>query len=237
MTKRHPMAISAEVSVAVMVYRSVPWMRFVLEGLRSSHTDIPYDLMVVGNDPSLSLLGTHHLTHVYTDPTPEAHYLVRVYRCWNWIVDHALTPWVVLMNSDMYVFDGWLDALWAHRHEGIPTSLLVESGAIPSFFPEYVMNCGRTPQTFDRERWWDLAGTLRKDGMGEVRDDGLFMPVLLNKAAYIAAGGYPEGNVSTAGGVVSGDRWLFEHLASIQGPHRTIMDSVVYHVQEGEMRS
>jgi hypothetical protein len=66
---------------------------------------------------------------------------------------------------------------------------------------------------------------------------GLFMPCVLHRSTFLAVGGYPEGNVPSADGqVVSGDALLFKKMQDAGFQHVTCFDSLVYHMQEGEMR-
>jgi len=228
------------VTIAMLIYRSQQWLSFALGGLAWARNRTPYRVMVVGNDaePRVMATGRVDIDHRNADPTE--HYLSRVYRAWNAAVAAAETDWVVMINSDMYVSDYWLDALvhekiW--KPKSLPCSLLVESGRIPSAMPEYVRNLGTTIDWFDREAWRRHAGSLRLRGDGKREPGRLFMPVLVDRQEFADIGGYPSGNVLTPNGcVVSGDRILFDKYAAAGYEWVTCLDSVVYHVQEGEMR-
>jgi hypothetical protein len=141
------------------------------------------------------------------------------------------------MNSDMFVSDYWLDFLLDTYtdHKCIPCSLLVESGRIGSGMPEYVRNLGMHPHMFDVKAWETLSKDLRL--MHTLRGDHtepgrLFMPAMFDKKVFLEMGGYPEGNVNG----VPGDQILFNKYKSAGYEHLTVKSSVVYHVQEGEMR-
>jgi hypothetical protein len=221
------------VTVAMLVYRDPAWLDFALEGLGRARNRTPYRTMVVGNDAETDVVATGRLDLDFRNLDPNEHYLSRVYRAWNAAVSAAETDRVVLMNSDMYVSDWWLDDLVAMADADpkyLPCSLLVESGRIRSAMPEHVRNLGTTPATFDRATWRRHATLIRCRG---AREPGrLYMPVLLDRSAFLAAGGYPEGNV----GGESGDAYAFRRLAANGYRHMTAMGSIVYHVQEGEMR-
>ncbi len=58
------------------------------------------------------------------------------------------------------------------------------------------------------------------------------MPCVLHRESFLRCGGYPEGNVEG----VSGDAYLFNKMANAGFQHVTCFDSLVYHMQEGEMR-
>ncbi len=219
------------VTVVVLTYKSVEWLKFCLEGLYMARNYAPFRVLVVGCDANEEVVNSGRLDVDYRSEDPNEYYINRVYKAWNRGVQKALTKDVVLINSDMYVSDYWLDELLAmrDRYKGIlPTSLLVESGRIQSAFPDYVRDFGMTPENFDRKGWRAHAKALRKPEL--IIAGGLFMPVLVNKNTFIP---YPPGNV----GGMSGDRYMFNKMRDMQGlAHVTCMGSIVYHVQEGEMR-
>ena len=66
---------------------------------------------------------------------------------------------------------------------------------------------------------------------------GLYMPCAIYKDLFTKCGGYPIGNrIEKSGKVTPGDKILFyEKLKPIGIEHWTVCDSIVYHVQEGEM--
>ncbi len=73
---------------------------------------------------------------------------------------------------------------------------------------------------------------------------GLYMPVLISKDTFIESGGFPEGNIyadgiGTCNGPVtkSGDAYYFYDVleAKFGIKHVTAFDSIVYHMQCGEM--
>lgn len=222
------------VTVAMLAYKSSRWADFAVKGLQESENRVPYLMMVVGNDPSAELERSGRLTHVYRDPHPEAHYLSRVYRAWNFAIQNCKTPWIVLINSDMRVSDHWLDELVRLKMEipkSVPTSLLVESGRIHSAFPEYVRNLGTTTHDPKMMMWRSVSDSVRERG---VHAPGrLYMPCLLECDTFLASGGYPPGNI----GGIPGDQIAFSQLGRLGFHHFTCMGSVVYHTQEGEMRN
>jgi len=220
------------VTVALLIYRSPAWLSFALEGLAWARNKTPYRVMVVGNDANEEVMATGRVDIDHRNPDPSEHYLARVYRAWNRAVAEAETEYVVLMNSDMYVSDYWLDELMeaARVPNTLPCSLLVESGRIPSAMPEYVRPLGTTPDQFDREAWGLEAASLRRPGRTE--PGRLFMPVLFERESFLRLGGYPLGNPPGT----TGDKDLFRRYAEAGYRHVTCLGSVTYHCQEGEMR-
>ena len=221
------------VTVVMLAYKSPAWMRFALEGLANARNATPYRVMVVGNDASDEVRNTGRLDVDFRNKNPDEYYINRVYRAWNYGVKMADTDLVVLINSDMYVSNFWLDELVkaCQMHERIiPCSLLVESGRIDSAMPEHVRDFGYSPLGFDRDGWSKHALNVRQPYRYE--PGRLFMPALFERRDFLRWGGYPEGNVDG----VSGDRFMFDRCIERGYKHYTCLGSVVYHVQEGEMR-
>jgi GT2 family glycosyltransferase len=217
----------------MLIYRDPAWLSFALEGLAWSKNETPYRVLVVGNDAERNVCETGRLDIDHRNENPNEHYLARVYRAWNRAVEESKTELVCLINSDMYVSDYWLDELVEvaeNDPRSLPCSLLVESGRIESAMPEHASNLGLLPDTFDRQRWQDIAGSKRAQGRTE--EGRLFMPVLFRRADFLRVGGYPIGNPTGT----TGDRDLFARFAGAGYRHLTALGSVVYHVQEGEMR-
>lgn len=220
----------ANITVACLIYRSTKWLDFVLEGLQA-HNETKFETLVVANDPFPAIRKDPRVNHIHENEDPREYYLSRVYRAWNKVVEIAETEFVVLVNSDMYFSEGWLDALVAaYSDTTLPTSLLVESGWIPSAFPEYVRDFGRTPDSFDRQRFLDYANMIRQSGV--TRPGRLFMPVLFKRKDFMDIGGYPI----QRRGEMSGDKILFNRFKDAGFNWVTCYDSVCWHAVEGELR-
>jgi len=175
----------------------------------------------------------------HRNPDPSAYAMARVYAAWNRCVAEARTKDVILVNTDMAFGDYWIDELLAVRDENpkcLPTSLLVESGRLTSGLPEYVMDFGRTPDTFRRAEFMDHARHRRDQTRHfDSFSGGLFMPVLWRKEDFEKIGGYW---IQTPNHVLASDAVTFNKAAEKLGlEHRTAVRSVVYHVQEGETRN
>jgi hypothetical protein len=125
---------------------------------------------------------------------------------------------------------GWLEAL-ERRLDGktLPCSRLVEPGFIRPGRHAIEIDLGRDPRTFPFDSWKLMASDLADN---RTEPGGLFMPCVLHRQAFLEVGGYPEGNVNG----VSGDVILFNKMAAAGFKHVTCFDSLVYHMQEGEMR-
>ena len=183
---------------------------------------MPYDVFVVGNDVEFDVKPEHGIDYLHWNPDPQEYVMARVYRAWNALLEHCESEWVVLINSDMVVSDHWLDELWVQRDgPGIPTSLLVEPGTVPSAYPEYVRDFGTSPETFDWDGWAAHAASLRQPG--HVGTGQLYMPCLLHRETALQVGGYPN---QLPGGC-PGDIEFFQDR--LQQPNRLCFGSICYH--------
>jgi hypothetical protein len=164
-------------------------------------------------------------------------YIHRVYRGYNRAILEARGQIVVLINSDHYFSHDWLENLLKfYDTQKIVCSQLVEpqhpkfgiyQSAIHGEF-------GNTIGKFDKDSFISFAKKIRKTG---VYYGGAYMPCMFNKDFGIYAGLYPEGNL--AGNSFdeiskTGDEAFFEHLSNNGITHITSMDSIVYHLKEGE---
>ena len=185
----------------------------------------------MANDATDEVLASKEIDLIFNNNDPNEYFINRVYRAWNEGVLQAPTPLVCMLNSDMFVSDHWLDELMQVRKRNprtVPTSLLVESGKLPSAMPEYVRNFGMNPSEFDADEFRVHAETIRKrDALDAGR---LYMPILVNRQEFIDIGMYPEGNPPGT----TGDKDLLRRYDDFGYKHVTALGSVVYHVQTGE---
>ena len=167
-------------------------------------------------------------------------YINRVYRAWNEGVLNASTQLVVMLNSDMYGSYGWLDELLSTREnndKSVPTSLLVESGRLPSGMPEHVKDFGKNPDEFDSKGFRKHAESIipgyeHGSGIAPVLTEPgrLYMPILVDRQEFFDIGSYPEGNPPGT----TGDKDLIRRYKEAGYEHATALGSVVYHCQLGE---
>jgi hypothetical protein len=222
----------AEVTLVVLVYRSLEWLDWCMEGVDSSKNDTRYRWCVVANDATEEVAADPRITVDFRNDDPSEFYINRVYRAWNDGVLNAPTQKVVMLNTDMYPADGWLDRLMVAKRANpmsVPTSLLVESGRVESAMPEYVKDFGKNPGEFDGQAFRDHARELRTAD-GKTEPGRLFMPILVDRQEFFDVGGYPEGNPPGT----TGDKDLIRRYKEAGFEHVTALGSVVYHVQLGE---
>lgn len=217
--------------MVTLVYRSLRWLDFVQEGVDRAATKASYRWLVVANDATEEVRRDSRIDVDFRNDDPGEFYINRVYRAWNEGVVQAPTQLVVMLNSDMWPADGWLDELLAvkkHDPHTVPTSLLVESGKIPSGMPEFVRDFGRNPAEFDARAFREHARTIRRPD--EIASGRLFMPILVDRQEFLSLGGYPEGNPTGT----TGDKELIRRYVEAGYKHLTALGSVCYHVQTGE---
>jgi GT2 family glycosyltransferase len=239
---------NAEVTLVVLVYRSLRWLDWCMEGVDSIRTDTRYRWLVVANDATEEVRADPRISVDFRNDDPGEFYINRVYRAWNEGVLNAPTPWVVMLNSDMFGSDGWIDELMDVKCKTpklVPTSLLIESGRLPSGMPEYVRDFGKNPDEFKADEFKAHAASIakpaiRQEGMGamgvgtlvfpQTEPGRLYMPILVDRQEFMDVGGYPEGNPPGT----TGDKDLVRRYAEAGFTHVTALGSVVYHCQIGE---
>lgn len=217
----------------MLVYRSLRWLTWAMDGVDTSKQETRYRWCVVANDATPEVRNDPRITVDFQNADQDEYYINRVYRAWNEGVLNATTQLVILMNSDMFCADWSIDELMAMRlrkRKSLPCGLLVEHGRIESGMPKYVHNFGTNPDNFQRDDFLKHADTLRD--RGATRHGSLFQPVLFDRQEFFDMGGYPAGNIMN----VSGDRILFEKYLIAGYEWVTCLGSVFYHCQEGEMR-
>ncbi len=232
-----------KITVVCLIYKSIGYANFVLSSF-NKHTcrkgrDI--DFLFVANDPTDELL--EHLSEkkiqhlLYRNNIPNENYLKRVYRAWNYGGFNAPGDIIVFVNSDMAFSDKWLDNLVRNlREDRIVTSRLVESGKLRSGKYGIENNFGRTYSKFDDDAFQRFT---KKISTHEIKDGGLFMPCAIHKDLFIKSGGFPIGNRTEEDSTITpGDRiFFYEKLLPMGIKHYTVFDSIVYHIQEGEIDS
>ncbi|MDE1877949.1 MAG: glycosyltransferase [Thaumarchaeota archaeon] len=230
-----------KISVVCLIYKSVGYAKFVYESFHkyTKGAGKNVDFLFIANDPTdklLSYLEENSLPHlVFRNKDQNEHYLKRVYRAWNYGGMQASGNVIVFVNSDMSFSEGWLDNLIRNlKQDRIVTSRLVESGKLRSGKYGVEMNFGRTYSDFQDLEFQEF---VKKISMPKIKSGGLFMPCAIYKDIFIKSGGYPIGNRTEKDGTITpGDKILFyETLKSLGIQHYTVFDSIVYHIQEGEM--
>lgn len=233
---------TVKISVICLIYKSIGYANFILNSFKK-YTDLQdnVEFCFIANDPTNELITHFDKNNIpyklFQNKDPEEYYLNRVYRAWNFGGFESNGDIIVFINSDMAFSKNWLENLLRNlREDRIVTCRLIESGKLRSGKYGIEKNFGRTYSEFDDEAFQNFVSKVSKP---EIKEGGLFMPCAIYKDSFVKSGGYPIGNrTEKNGNITPGDKILFyENLLPIGIKHYTVFDSLIYHVQEGEMDS
>lgn len=237
-----------KVVIVGMIYKSISYLNFMINNIKeyclnSQKYDVDY--LIIANDASKKVIDKLIEDNIkfkeYNDKNPNDYYLNRVYRAWNFGGYVANGDIIVFINSDMAFSKLWLENLLSKLDENtIPTSRLVESGKMPSGANAISMNFGRNVSSFNKNNFLRYASIISEN---KILDNGLFMPCAFYKKDFIKSGGYPEGNIynggigkHNTGFIMAGDVFFFYNNEIMKHKkHITVCNSIVYHIQTGEM--
>ena len=244
-----------EVTIVCLIYKSKQLAKAVYDSLYKHTPKLrngEADLLFVANDPTDELVDylneqkylfiinvNDHLTEkeLFKQGYGAPEYMRRVYQGYNQGVLNASGKKVVLINSDNFFSDDWLENLLKYSdYKKVITSTLIEPGHKDfGVFPGAIQkDFGRTLDDYNDEGFQEFAAKISKTGY---TFGGAYMPCLLYKDVAILAGLYPEGNI--AGKSFEeikryGDEAFYDSLKNFGVEHLTAKDSVVYHLKEGE---
>jgi hypothetical protein len=233
------------VTIIGMIYKSTKYLNFMVDQFTRYCDSFKYDVkhLIIANDANekvLTALRQGQIPFVeYNDKNINDYYLNRIYRAWNFGGNYAQSDIIIFVNSDMAFTKNWIDSLLEFMTpETIPCSRLVESGKLSSGQYAISNNFGQNVESFDELKFLLYANAIKEH---IARFGGLFMPCAFYKEDFVKSGGYPEGNIYVGGAgkintpfVKSGDDFFF-HDTLKHKYHITVFDSIVYHIQEGEL--
>lgn len=245
----------ARVSIISLTYQSATLADWVYDSVHKFTPMISRgeaEFFFVANDPTpqlLSYLDKRGYSFVlnrnkpYTDEqlfalgyaTPG--YMSGVYRGYNQGILRAESDFVVLVNSDNYFSPDWLENLlkYSDRTKVISSTLVERRHPKFGVFPGAVNGeFGGTVAEFNEAAFLTFVSTTSKTGL---RPGGAYMPTLFHRDIAIEAGLYPTGNVAADDFEYVaryGDEAFFDRLESLGVRHLTALDSIVYHLKEGE---
>jgi glycosyltransferase involved in cell wall biosynthesis len=240
-------------SIICLIYKSVEWLKFVHEQVLKYTDMADKEFFFVANDANdavLKYLRDNYIPHHVFENTPEQRsewYINNIYRAYNFSAKKARGDFLVFINSDMAFSPDWFDNLWkAYNGSNCVASRLVESGKMKPGRFGIEKDFGRTIDTYQETEFLQYAASISSS---EVKDNGLFMPLLIRKSHFENVGGYPEGNISPESDIfnpiiakkdeplISGDNVLMKKLRSQGIMHQTAFNSIAYHFQCGELDS
>jgi len=232
----------SDVTICSLIYKSPAYADFLQRGIKK-WTPKGYNFYFIANDPTDELLSHMENNNIpfflHRNKNPAEWYIPCVYRAWNYAVEKCETPVIVLLNSDMYPSPKWVEGLLKYlTKETVVTSTLIEPAhrpGFPVFQGMFEGNFGINPQTFNEPAFLEEANRIRWEGVR--RNPGPYMPLAIYKDVFIKAGKFPEGNLGGTGlsnPGISGDKIFFDKLDIMGVKHLVSMESIVYHVKEGE---
>lgn len=226
-----------KVTVVCSVYKSTGYINFVWNSFKKYTAST--DFLFVANDATQKVkdyLKNKNLPHlIFENKDKNEHYLKRVYRAYNYGGINALGDIIVFVNSDMAFSPDWLPNLLKNLDKNrIVCSRLVESGKLLSGHLALVKNFGKTYQNFNDAAFQKYAAKIKRP---KLHRGGHFMPCAIYKDVFIKSGGYPIGNRKESdGSETPGDVIFFREKLEPMGVYKyTSFDSIVYHIQEGEL--
>lgn len=244
-----------KVSIICLIYRSVKLADWVWESAQKYtpmlHTG-EAEFLFVANDPTDALLrhlqqrGYHFIVNrnvpmsdadLFAKGYAKPEYISRVYKGYNQGILAARGERIVLVNSDNYFSEDWLENLLKYAtFNNIVCSQIVEPGHEKHhFFPTALRaDFGRTPDTFRPD---DFAAYVLQHKKTGLKDGGAYMPCLFWRELAYYVGLYPEGNLAGTDFntvIRYGDEAFYDKLAHLGVRHVTALDSIVYHLKEGE---
>ncbi len=241
------------ISIVCLIYKSTEWLKFVYEQVLK-YTDLSdKEFYFVANDANesvLKYLDQNYIPHYIWNNSPEQRsewYINNVYRAWNYSAQMAKGDYLLFVNSDMAFSENWVENLFNKLNgKNCVASRLVESGKLLSGDHAVSKNFGRLVDDYNETAFQKFVAEVSED---ELKEGGLFMPLLIGKDDFLKVGGYPEGNIVPGTNIcnpeiakqgeacVSGDVVIMQKLAEQGIKHTTSYDSIVYHFQCGEMDS
>lgn len=250
----------AKVTLVSLIYKDLEWLEFQYSQLLKLQTDLPMgqvEILFIANDATPEVLGflrENLIPHraVSTKAYEGEWFINSVYRAYNLAVELSDTEYVYLLNSDMAYTKGTLARVFEKRAPNLMlASRLVELGVMESGQYGIERSFGSSPRTF-RDK--DFSKYAQSIAQAELRDGGLYMPLLVHRDTFLKLGGFPEGNLTpeslelyAAGGLaaisemgsssVPGDRAFVMRASRKDVLHKTVFDSIAYHFQAGERRS
>jgi hypothetical protein len=239
-----------KLSICCLIYKSLPWLEFVYRQLQA-HTNLSgQEFFFVANDATPEVLAylqqhsiAHHIHHNSAAQQGEW-FINNVYRAYNYGAGKAQGDFLVLINSDMAFSPNWLTNLvQAYNGGNCLTSRLIESGRLRSGQYGIERNFGTN---YSNYRETDFLTFCQQTTAPQVREGGLYMPLLIHRETFLRVGGYPEGNVRQDSDLfiptiakpgepcLPGDLALMRKLRRQGIIHQTVFNSLVYHFQRGE---
>jgi hypothetical protein len=252
------------ISYVCLIYKSVEYLKFLHQQFfKFTKLNEGDEFYFVANDPTDEVLDylqknkIKHYIHLNNQEQKKEWYINNVYRAWNTSIKMAKCEYILFLNSDFAFSKDWVENLKNNITDDICVcSRLVErglsDGGLSSGQYGIEKSFGNSPHNYKEMDFNIYAKNIE---INELRDGGLFMPLLIKKKYLEQINYYPEGNVLVGSDIfnpkyatlddiyknglkcISGDIVLMQKLKTINIKQFTSFNSIVYHFQEGEMKS
>lgn len=243
-----------KVSIICMIYKSIEFAEWVYQSIHKYTPMIEQgdaEFFFIANDPTkevvdylrekkypfvVALHDKLSADELQALGYENREYLRRVYQAWNQAILHANGEMICLVNSDNSFSENWLENLikYSDYNRYVVPQLVEPKQRGGVFWCAINKEFGTHPKEFKEKEFIQYADQIRKTG---IRQLGVFQPCLFYKDVAIMAGLYQEGNkVNADGSITTGDTAFRDNLLRMGVQHITALDSVVYHMGEGEMK-
>lgn len=246
-----------KITLISLIYSGVDWLEFQYGELLKLASELPpgeVEILFVANNASSSVIDFLNENGIPYIVSPGRNndkewYINSVYRSYNFGVEQAKGEYVLLTNSDMAYSESFLYSMILEASPSLYlTGKLIESGRLRPAEAAIKKNFGKNLKRFRRRAFEKTVRNVRMRGLA---DGGLFMPALLHRETFLSHGGYPEGNLENEGiddylngrpfkfaqvgqKCIPGDKAFISLLNQFSIEHKTNLNSLCYHFQEGE---
>lgn len=249
------------ISIVSLIYQSPEYATSVYDSLHK-HTpelsDGQAEFFFVANDATQNVIN-HLKNNNYSfkefhakNLTPEElfaqgyaypEYITRVYKAWNFAIQQSKGDIICLVNSDHFFSPNWLDKLLKHlTPERIIVPTIVESRPLGGWVNVSLFNnFGNSPTNYRENDFIAYCNHVSQSHSGLKIGVGCgeYMPCLFYKTSAEKVNFYPEGNIAGLNYNTiqeTGDKNFFRKLLEQENiEHVRVLDTLIYHLTEGEM--
>lgn len=238
-------------SIICLIYKSTDWLDFIYNQV-IKYTDLSNkEFFFIANEPTQEVIEYLHTSKIkhytlkHSQIQKDQWYINNIYAAYNFGASKAKGDFLIFLNSDDALSNGWLDNLIKYYNGyNVLTSRLIESGKLRTGQHGIIKNCGYDLNEYDEDKFKKFEEHISED---KIVDGGLYMPMLISKKHFYSVNGFPEGNLIPDDDIYSqsyakkdqvsipGDRIFIERLKQKGITHQTPLNSNIYHFQNGEM--
>jgi hypothetical protein len=249
---------NVRITIVCLIFASTKWLEMQYRELLKIASELPkgeVEILFVANDPTEEVrrfLQENNVPRLFFagKKHPDEWYINSVYRAYNEGVRQARGQQVLLVNSDMiYCDDFLLNMIRQAANSTFLAARLIERGRLASGQHAIEKELGSNPENFRMAQFKKIVERISEDAL---LDGGLYMPLLCEKSQFLKIGGFPEGNLRPESleaylegekpefalkgdACIPGDAAFFEKARKLGCTHKTVLNAIAYHFQEGEL--